>query len=180
MRFTNFLLFLLLPLTALAGEFSGKVVGVLDGDTVKVLRDGKDLEKIRLVGIDAPEKKQDFGQRSKQALSEKISGKTVKVEFKKRDRFGRLLGKILLGEEDINLGQIKNGMAWHYKQFSREQSPVDADNYAAAEATARASRTGLWSRADARAPWEFRHPKRKVASTKRRHVRRGLREMHYD
>ncbi|MGZ3693679.1 MAG: thermonuclease family protein [Bdellovibrionota bacterium] len=155
---------LFLPLLALADSFTGKVVAVTDGDTVKVLRPDKTLEKIRLLGIDAPEKNQDFGQKSKQALINKIAGKEVKVEFSKHDRYGRLLGKIWQGTEDVNLSQVRAGMAWHYKQYSKEQPAGDAEVYAAAEAQAKAALSGLWAGAEPTPPWEFRQSTRKVAS----------------
>ncbi|MGE3262660.1 MAG: thermonuclease family protein [Bacteriovoracia bacterium] len=154
---------LLLPALVHADSFEGKVVAVSDGDTVKVLRPDKTLEKIRLLGIDAPEKKQDFGQKSKTFLTEKIAGRQVRVEFKKRDRYGRLLGKIWKGSEDVNLSQVKAGLAWHYKQYRKEQSPEDAEAYAKAETQARTALTGLWAGAVPTPPWEFRQ-NRKVAS----------------
>lgn len=156
----------LLPLLAWADSFEGKVVTISDGDTVKVLRPDKTLEKIRLLGIDAPEKKQDFGQKSKNALNDKLAGQTVKVEFKKRDRYGRILGKIWKGTEDVNLSQVKAGLAWHYKQYAKEQGKIDAEAYAAAEVVARKAKAGLWTLAENVPPWEFRQNNRKVASEK--------------
>jgi endonuclease YncB( thermonuclease family) len=161
------LLLLFLPVLALADSFTGKVVAVTDGDTIKVLRPDNTQEKIRLLGIDAPEKKQDFGQKSKEALIQKIAGQTVTVEYKHRDRYGRLLGKILKDGRDINLSQIQDGLAWHYKQYAKDQGPVDAAAYAAAEEGARGKKFGLWAMAAPQPPWEFRHPgakERKVAS----------------
>lgn len=154
---------LFLPLLALADSFEGKVVNVSDGDTVKVLRQDKTLEKIRLLGIDAPEKNQDFGQKSKTALNDKVAGQLVKVEYTKRDRYGRLLAKIWNGTEDVNLSQVKNGFAWHYKHYAKDQGPADAAAYAAAEVEARAKTAGLWAGNAPTPPWEFRQ-ERKVAS----------------
>jgi endonuclease YncB( thermonuclease family) len=176
------LLLLLLPLFAHAETFRGKVVGVSDGDTVKVLHqvDGQITpEKIRLLGIDAPEKKQPFGPQSKEALSAKIFGREVEVEWKKKDRYGRTLGKIKLDGRDMNLAQIEEGLAWHYGQYRKEEFPGDADLYDAAEVKARDAKIGLWSATTAKAPWEYRRARRVAASEakekapkKKKHSRR--------
>ena len=96
-------------------DFTGNVVGVADGDTITVLNADKVQHKIRLTGIDAPEKKQPFGNRSKQSLSDMVFNKTVTVETDKRDSYGRELGKVLAGGKDMNLEQVRAGFAWHYK-----------------------------------------------------------------
>ncbi|WP_238526357.1 thermonuclease family protein [Azospira oryzae] len=113
------------------------------------------------MGIDAPEKSQAFGTRSKQSLSALVFGKQVAVEFYKKDRYGRLIAKIATpNTPDANLEQVKRGMAWHYKDYQREQSPIDRETYANAEEEARAYRRGLWSDTDPVAPWAFRKAKR--------------------
>lgn len=141
-------LLVVLLLTSIHGHaqtLNGRVVGVTDGDTVKVL-DGERREyKIRLAGIDAPERKQPFGQRAKQRLSDLVYGKTVEVEWHKLDRYKRLVGKILIGERDANLEMVKSGLAWHYKKYQGEQSYDDRLAYARAEEEARESRRGLWA-----------------------------------
>lgn len=160
------LLALLLPLLSLAESFHGKVIAVSDGDTVKVLREEngqKIQEKIRLLGIDAPEKKQPYGPQSKEALSRKIFGREVEVEWKKKDRYGRTLGKIKLDGKDMNLTQVEEGLAWHYVQYRKEEFPGDADLYDAAEIKARDARIGLWAATTAKAPWDYRRA-RKVAA----------------
>ncbi|MFZ5882402.1 MAG: thermonuclease family protein [Chloroflexota bacterium] len=130
---------------AIAETLVGRVIGVTDGDTVKVL-DGERREyKIRLAGIDAPERKQPFGQRAKQRLSDLVYGKTVEVEWHKLDRYKRLVGKILIGERDANLEMVKSGLAWHYKKYQGEQSYEDRQAYARAEEEARERRRGLWA-----------------------------------
>jgi endonuclease YncB( thermonuclease family) len=96
---------------ASANIIHGRVVGVSDGDSVTVIDANKTQYKIRLAGIDAPEKAQAYGQKSKQSLSDLVFGKQVDVEWSKRDRYGRTVGKLMLGGVDINLEQIKNGMA---------------------------------------------------------------------
>ena len=137
-----------------AETLSGRIVGVADGDTVTLLDSQKGLTKIRLHQIDAPEKKQDFGQRSKQSLSELIYGKTVKVDVADIDKYGRTVGKIWSGAMDINLEQVKRGMAWVYEKYAEEPA------YFAAERTARMNRTGLWNQPNPTPPWEYRHPNR--------------------
>lgn len=161
MRYLNFTRFLLIgallaPLQALGASIEGQVVGVSDGDTVTLLDAQKTQWKIRLLGIDAPEKKMPFGQRSKQHLADLVYRKPVIVEFSKRDRYGRTLGKIQVGGLDANLAQIRAGMAWHYKQYQREQSHDDRVAYAWAEEQAKEGRIGLWVDSDPTAPWDWR------------------------
>jgi endonuclease YncB( thermonuclease family) len=150
-----------LACTAHAETITGRVVGVADGDTITVLDGDKVQHKIRLAGIDAPEKKQAFGQRSKESLSDLAFDKTVDVETSKRDRYGRQIGKVLVNGRDANLVQIERGMAWFYRQYQREQSSNDQRLYEAAEDAAKAAKRGLWRDADPVPPWEFRHNKRK-------------------
>jgi endonuclease YncB( thermonuclease family) len=143
--------------TCNAATIEGRVVGIADGDTITVLDADKTQHKIRLAGIDAPEKKQPFGQRSKESLSELVFSKTVKVETDKRDKYGREVGKVMVGEMDANLAQVQRGMAWHYKAYEREQSVIDRKVYADAENEASAARRGLWADVAPVSPWEFRH-----------------------
>lgn len=143
-----------------AATITGRVVGVADGDTVTVLDGANTQYKIRLSGIDAPEKKQAFGMRSKQSLSDLVFDKQVTVETDKKDRYGREVGKILLTGQDVNLEQVTRGFAWHYKQYEREQSANDRKLYDFAEHGARADRRGLWADAEPVPPWEYRHSKR--------------------
>ena len=110
----------------------------------------------RLSGIDAPEKRQAFGQVSKQHLSDLAYDKTVSVVFHKRDRYQRILGKVLVNGADAGLDQIETGMAWHYKKYEREQSTEDRVAYARAEEKARAERRGLWRDSRPVPPWAFR------------------------
>ncbi|OYU45717.1 MAG: nuclease [Burkholderiales bacterium PBB4] len=140
-----------------ADTLEGKVVGISDGDTITVLDDRREV-KVRVSGIDAPEKKQPFGQRSKEHMSECAFGKTVAIEWRKTDRYGRTIGKVVVDGVDCGLRQIELGMAWHYKAYAKEQSPVDRAAYAEAESQAQARRAGLWSDPHPMPPWEFRHP----------------------
>ena len=147
---------------AQAVTITGRVVGVADGDTVTVLDGSNTQYKIRLSGIDAPEKKQAFGMRSKQSLSDLVFDKQVTVETSKKDRYGREIGKILLSTgQDVNLEQVTRGFAWHYKVYEREQSANDRKLYGFAEQGARIGRRGLWADADPVPPWEYRHSKTK-------------------
>lgn len=140
-----------------AENFSGKVISITDGDTITVLdQQEQTVQKIRLAGIDAPERNQAFGQRSKQSLSELVFGKFVKVETKKKDRHGRHVGKILLEGQDICLEQIRRGMAMFYRQYQGELSLEDRGRYGLAEVEARDSRRGLWADTEAVPPWDFR------------------------
>jgi endonuclease YncB( thermonuclease family) len=144
-----------------AGTITGTVVRITDGDTLVVLDANKVQYKIRLVGIDAPEKKQAFGKKSKENLSTLVAGKYVVVEYDKLDRYKRVLGKILLNGEDMNLEQVSSGLAWHYKKYQGEQSQSDRIMYSEAEVDAREAKRGLWQDPDPIPPWEYRKSKRK-------------------
>lgn len=135
------------------GDLTGKVVGVKDGDTI-VLLSGTNQYTVRLNGIDAPEKKQAFGQRSKEALSSLIFGKQVTVQVTGTDRYSRNLGTVYLSGTDINKKMIESGFAWHYKQY--DQTP----SYSQAEIAARQSNLGLWADSNPIPPWEYRHGKK--------------------
>jgi endonuclease YncB( thermonuclease family) len=155
-------LVLLIAFSANAETLTGLAVGVADGDTITVLDGQKQQHKIRVAGIDAPEKKQAFGARSKQGLSDLVYGKSVAVEWEKRDRYGRIVGKVMVDKLDAGLAQITSGLAWHYKQYEKEQSAEDRERYAYAEVKARAQRAGLWQDRHPVPPWEYRHVKRRA------------------
>jgi endonuclease YncB( thermonuclease family) len=139
-----------------ASTLEGRVVGVADGDTVTVLDSSNTQFKIRLMGIDAPEKKQAFGNKSKQSLSDLVFDKHVMVEYSKKDKYGRIVGKIIVDGVDANLEQIKAGMAWHYKKYQKEQLVADRSIYAHAEELARENNLGLWRDEGKIPPWDFR------------------------
>jgi endonuclease YncB( thermonuclease family) len=139
-----------------AQTLNGRVVRIADGDTVTVLDSSNTQHRIRLEGIDAPESHQAFGTQSKKNLSDMIFGKDVTVAYEKTDQYGRLVGKITLEGKDINLEQVKAGMAWHYKEYQREQAPEDRELYAKAEDEARSARRGLWRDPDPVEPSAFR------------------------
>ena len=151
------LIYLISAIGVQAETLVGTVVGITDGDTITVLDADKTEHKIRLMGIDAPEKKQDFGNESKKALSNYIYQKEITVEYRKQDRYKRKVGKIILGKQDICLQMIKDGMAWHYKDYEKEQPKIDRDLYSQAEFKAREAKIGLWQDSKAIAPSAFRH-----------------------
>ena len=148
------IIIMLLALSLHAQEFEAEVVAVMDGDTIKVLTSDKKEIKIRFEHIDAPEKKQPFGQVCKQMLSDMIFGKTVYVRSQKRpDRYGRMIAEVFMCEaskESVNMALVRQGCAWHYKAFSKDST------YAEAERIARESRAGLWKDESPIAPWNWR------------------------
>ena len=144
---------LFLPVISLAQKatFSGKVVGVMDGDTIEVMHGGKP-ERIRLNGIDCPEKGQAFGNRAKQFTSELAFGKDVMVEVLDHDRYGRSVGQVILPDgRDLNRELLKAGLAWWYRQYSSDTQLQRLEDQA------RQSRQGLWSDPNPIPPWEWRH-----------------------
>jgi len=155
-RISMFIATLLLANVSVAATLHGRVVAIADGDTVTVLDSSKNKWKIRLMGIDAPEKKQAFGSKSKQSLSALLFNKQVTVEYSKKDKYGRTVGKILVDGVDANLEQVKIGMAWHYKKYQNEQSVDDRFIYSQAEDQARMVKRGLWFDADPIPPWIWR------------------------
>lgn len=158
-RLQTCLIFLLLTsiLTfAQTGNVTAKVVGVVDGDTVTIVLPSGSQQQVRLQGIDAPETSQPFGVGARAYLSSLILGKTIRLEWSKRDSYGRIVGKILLNGRDIGLEMIQAGLAWHYKQYESEQSIADRQLYAATETEARTSVHGLWQETTPIAPWDFR------------------------
>ena len=159
MKYPTFIFALLFGLTCYAGTIEGRVVSVADGDTITILDNDKMQHKIRLAGIDAPEKTQAFGNRSKESLSNLVFSKVVTVETEKKDRYGRDVGKVLVNGVDANLEQVQRGFAWHYKAYQREQSANDRKLYDLAESEARAARRGLWADDVSVPPWDFRHKK---------------------
>lgn len=153
------LLSVLLAAPAQAEILTGKVVRILDGDTIEVLQ-GKTTHRVRFAGIDAPESNQPFGTKAKRALSAVVGGESVRVDWHKRDRYDRLVGKVTLDGADVNLSLVENGLAWWYREYSGEQSARDRHLYEAAERRARQARRGLWADPDPVAPWDWRDGKR--------------------
>lgn len=135
--------------------FTGKVIGIKDGDTFEVLYDGQP-ERVRLADIDCPEKSQPFGNNAKQYASDLCFGKTVTVSCdKKRDRYGRLIGTIITDDgTNVNEELVKSGLAWHYKHYSHRDEFTDYED------EARTKHIGLWADKDPTPPWDWRRTKR--------------------
>lgn len=131
-------------------RLEGTIVGITDGDTVKLLTEDDQQVKIRLDGIDAPEKKQAFGDASKKCLSTLIFGKKVSVETKGLDMYKRTLGIIIHDGLNVNLEMVKLGFAWRFDKYSNDQALLDAQN------AAKAQSLGLWANPNPVAPWTFR------------------------
>lgn len=134
----------------LLGQTVGKVVSITDGDTLIVRESPTKSVKVRLVGIDAPERGQAFGTRARQELGELVAGQVVEVIGTQRDRYGRLLGDVRHDGRSINLELIRRGMAWAYVEFDPPPEFVEA------EAEARAARRGLWADKSPEPPWTYR------------------------
>ena len=145
---------LLLALTCLisAESLTGKVVKVTDGDTITVLVENQQI-KIRLNEIDAPEAKQDFGQKSKEALADLIFEKEVRVVTHGEDRYGRTIGDVFVGQTNVNEKMIEDGWAWNFLKYSKSQRLADL------EREARASKKGLWAGNNPISPWDYRAEK---------------------
>lgn len=138
-------------LQVFSAEILGRVVGVADGDTITVLDEMDNGRfRIRLYGIDCPEKKQAYGNKAKKHLSALVYGKRVSVRFSSIDRYGRILGRVYVSGKDISLVMLSAGYAWHYSQY--DSSP----EYAAAEKKARSAGVGLWADRSPVPPWVFR------------------------
>lgn len=143
----------LLAAQTVLADFSGKVVGASDGDTITVLKDREQV-KVRLVEIDAPEKRQAFGNRSKQALSQLVHGKQVEIRDHGTDRYGRTLGRVYQSGLDVNAEMVRRGMAWVYVKYAKDQGLYQI------EAEAREQRRGLWADKEPVAPWEWRRARK--------------------
>lgn len=160
MRVATLVFLGLLSTLAQAEILTGRVVKIADGDTLTVLDASKQQHRVRLTGIDAPERKQAFGTVSRQHLAELAFGREVSVEWHKRDRYQRILGKVLVEGVDANLEQVRAGLAWHYKHYARDQHPADRTLYAEAEELASINGVGLWRDPAPIAPWDFRRKRK--------------------
>lgn len=152
----------LIPILILAGEtFKGRCVSVTDGDTIGVMKDGKEV-KIRIDGVDCPELGQDFGNKAKKFTSELVYDKDVEIRVKELDKYGRSVARVLVNGRDLSLELVKAGLAWHYKQYSSDTALANA------EIVARQGEVGLWAMNNPVAPWDYRHG---TASTQKEEVR---------
>lgn len=137
-----------------AAEISGVVVGVLDGDTIRLLADGKMQIVVRLSGIDAPEKKQPYGAKAREHLAGLIHEKEVRVVTSGKDRYGRTLGVVWVGETNVNEEMIDSGFAWQFRRYDRSKRLEKL------EADAREKRIGLWADKEPVEPWTWRMQQR--------------------
>lgn len=154
-RVLAFVIAVIWPLMASAMDYSGKVVGISDGDTLTLLvSDGAIFKqvKVRLAEIDTPESAQPYGQRAKQVLSDLAYNKQCRVVETDRDRYGRTVGRIYVGSIDVNAEMVKQGAAWVYRQYAKDRALF------ALEDQAKAAKRGLWSlpEADRCEPWNWR------------------------
>lgn len=144
--------------------FTGTVTAVKDGDTIVVLDDRNRPVKVRLEGIDAPEFKQPYGRAAKKYASSLAFGKTVTVTGTGTDRYGRVLGDVILPDgRSLQEEMLKAGLAWHYKHFNSSQRLADL------ETEAREAGRGLWADLNPTPPWEFRHDKKLEKNKTYRH-----------
>jgi endonuclease YncB( thermonuclease family) len=152
----------------MAADIVGRVVSIADGATLTVLDARNQQHRIRIAGIDAPENTQPFGQKSKANLSMMAFNRDVEIIGNKLDRYGRVVGKVMVADltcnmpqcpksHDAGLLQIAAGMAWWYKQYAREQMPKDREDYEVAEFQAKSQRLGLWRDKNPIPPWQWRH-----------------------
>jgi endonuclease YncB( thermonuclease family) len=159
---------LLLCFSLSAAEIIGKVIAVSDGDTITVLAPGNRPTKVRLAGIDAPERAQPFGQKSRQHLADLVFGKEVRVSVVDKDRYGRIVGIVYVPKPipngeiiiDVDLAQIESGHAWAYRDYLRGLPAGKAGRYVAAEKDAKEKRQGLWTDKSPEPPWQYRKEQR--------------------
>ncbi len=151
----NFFVTILLVFFTSTDSFAwpAKVVSVSDGDTITVLHSGRQ-DKIRLYGIDTPEKAQDFGQKAKEITSALVAGRNVDVETMDTDRYGRTVGMVRVDGVILNELIIENGYAWVYRQYCKERF---CSAWLKSEEKARQQKKGLWAGTNIVAPWDWRH-----------------------
>ncbi len=147
-------LLLLFTLSAQAETLEGKVVKIADGDTLTLLTSANKQIKIRLAGIDTPEKKQPFGKRAKQALANLAFQKQALVEVETKDRYGRTVGTVFVGSQNLNAELVRQGMAWVYREYTSDKRLY------ALESEAKQSKRGLWLQENPISPWEWRRGRR--------------------
>lgn len=144
-----FAIWILLCVPSVFGQ-TGRVVRVLDGDTLSLLTDDKQEIRVRLKEIDAPEKNQAFGYRSKQALLVMCAGKRAELKDTSEDRYGRTLAQVYCNDVYVNKELVNIGLAWVYRRYSKDPSMISA------EETAKSAKLGLWAGSNPIPPWEFR------------------------
>lgn len=142
-----------------SNSVSGKVVKIIDGDTIDILDAQNAQHRLRLKGIDAPERTQAFYEVSRKNLATLVLEKQVAAHYEKVDQWGRLVSTVSVDGEDVCLEQIRAGLAWHFKRYEDEQTPADRDSYGTAEQKAHEQRRGLWKDSNPTPPWEYRRNK---------------------
>jgi len=148
--------------------FSGRVAKVSDGDTIRVRVAGRRREvRVRLQGIDTPERRQPFGREATELARSLVQDKIVEVRSKKRDRYGRTIGQVFVDGRSLGEAMLAAGLAWHYRRYYKSQ------RYAELERQARAAKRGLWAQQMPIAPWDYRRARRELR--RRRRGRRGRR-----
>ena len=149
-------LFFALTTAASAATITGRVTAIADGDSFTLTDGRRRSTRVRIQGVDAPERRQAFSYASKQALSDMLYGRDVVVAIDKQDRYGRIVGMVKIDGRDAGLQQIRAGLAWFYSHYSNEMNASDRAAYVAAQRDARAARRGLWSELNPIPPWRFR------------------------
>jgi len=134
----------------------GRITGIVDGDTINVLILGKQQIRVRIAFVDAPEKGQAFGQRAKQAVSELVFGKDVKLRPHAIDRYGHLVARVIIDNQDAGLELLKQGLCWVYEKYIGEAPPEIQTSSWAAQAAAQSGKVGLWQDTVPVPPWEWR------------------------
>jgi endonuclease YncB( thermonuclease family) len=157
-RHLPFALSLLAAQVAAEDGLAGRVVAIVDGNTLNLRDSANRPHRIRLLAIAAPQKLQPFGDHSMAALNALASGRDVVAECVKLDRNRQEVCKITMGGTDINLELVRGGMAWWYRQDVREQTPADQTEYQQAEFQAKIRRLGLWAEKNPVPPWQWHHP----------------------
>ncbi len=142
------------PLPTSENTISGLVVGISDGDSFRLKLEGNEIIRVRLAYVDCPERGQDFYQKAKNFSSGQIFKKSVQINVTDTDRYGRKVGIVYYDDKILNEELLKNGFAWHYRQYSDSQELQELEDQA------KAGKTGIWSHNRPTPPWEFRRMKR--------------------
>lgn len=166
MKSIFFSILFIYPFTPLFGKLlTGKITKVIDGDTVILFDTAEKKQvKLKLLGIDAPNKRQPYAKESAKHLAQIILGYQVDVKYQKTDRNGFILGKLLWNKRDINLNQVQSGFAWHDLSMVKDQTEDDEEEYREAERKARKRKLGIWKQKSPTPPWAHQKSKRALAS----------------
>jgi endonuclease YncB( thermonuclease family) len=147
-------LFFLLSLAVQADTLEGKVIKIADGDTLTLLTSSNEQVKIRLAGIDTPERKQPFGNKAKQALANLAFQKQALIEVEAKDRYGRTVGVVFVDGLNVNAELVNQGMAWVYRKYTGDKRLYTL------ESEAKQAKRGLWLDENPIPPWEWRRGRR--------------------